>query len=102
MFTPTALIVQAAHEHVNDLIEEASRHRLASALRRGRRQLWPESLPATGRPVARAARPVPYAERDRKAGVKARAGAEADAEKVSYPAGRLTECEAGLTRGRVR
>jgi len=94
MFTPTAIIAQAAHEHVHDLIEEASRHRLASALRRGRRQLWPDSLPAAGRPVARAARPVPFAERDRKAA--------REAEKVSYPAGSLMECEADLTRERVR
>jgi hypothetical protein len=93
MFTPTAIIAQAAEQRVQGLIEEASRHRLATALRRGRRQLWPDSLPATGRPVARAARAVPITERDRKP------------ENVSYPAGSLMECEvpsADLTRGRVR
>ncbi len=43
MFTHTDLLVSAAKQHVDDLIEEASRHRLAASLRRGRRQLWPES-----------------------------------------------------------
>ncbi len=32
-----------AHEHIQELNEQASRHRLATALRRGRRKLWPES-----------------------------------------------------------
>ena len=42
------LAVAAARHHIDDLIEEASRYRLAAALRRGRRQLWPESRRAAG------------------------------------------------------
>ena len=45
MFTNTDLLVAAAKQHVDELLEEASRHRLAASLRRGRRQLWPESRP---------------------------------------------------------
>jgi hypothetical protein len=43
MFTHTDLLTSAAKQHVDELIEEASRHRLAASLRRGRRQLFPES-----------------------------------------------------------
>ena len=42
------LAAAAARYHIDDLIEEASRYRLAAALRRGRRQLWPESKRAAG------------------------------------------------------
>jgi hypothetical protein len=47
MYHP-ALLSQIAHEHIDALVEEASRHRLASALRRGRRQLWPDSNRSIG------------------------------------------------------
>ena len=43
MYHYQELNVGAAKHHVNALLEEASRYRLAAALRRGRRQLWPES-----------------------------------------------------------
>ena len=49
MYHPT-LLSQIAHERVEALVEEASRHRLASALRRGRRQLWPDSNRSMGVP----------------------------------------------------
>jgi hypothetical protein len=42
------LSVSAARQHIDELLEEASRYRLAAALRRGRRQLWPESRRASG------------------------------------------------------
>ena len=42
------LAVSAARQHIDELLEEASRYRLAAALRRGRRQLWPESRRASG------------------------------------------------------
>jgi hypothetical protein len=42
------LAVAAARHHIDELIEEASRYRLAATLRRGRRQLWPESKRPTG------------------------------------------------------
>jgi hypothetical protein len=42
------LTVAAARHHIDEMVEEASRYRLAAALRRGRRQLWPESRRATG------------------------------------------------------
>jgi hypothetical protein len=42
------LAVAAARYHIDELIEDASRYRLAAALRRGRRQLWPESRRASG------------------------------------------------------
>jgi hypothetical protein len=37
------LLTLLAQEHIQELNEQASRHRLATALRRGRRKLWPES-----------------------------------------------------------
>ncbi len=43
MFTHPDLVTIVAKQHVNDLIEDASKHRLASALRRGRRQRGPDS-----------------------------------------------------------
>lgn len=43
MYGSPELLSRLAHEHTVELIEEASRHRLATALRRGRRQLWPDS-----------------------------------------------------------
>jgi hypothetical protein len=57
MFYHHALLAQMAHEHIEELVEEASRYRLASALRRGRRQLWPDdSARSVGAPdAARAA-----------------------------------------------
>jgi hypothetical protein len=39
------MLAGVAHEHIDELVEQASRHRLATALRRGRRQLWPEQQP---------------------------------------------------------
>jgi hypothetical protein len=42
------LAVAAARHHIDELIEEASRYRLAATLRRGRRQLWPESKRSAG------------------------------------------------------
>jgi hypothetical protein len=45
MLTYPELTAIVAKQHANELIEEASRYRLAAALRRGRRQLWPDSLP---------------------------------------------------------
>jgi hypothetical protein len=44
------LMTLLAHDHIQELTEEASRHRLARALRRGRRQLWPDSHPEVGPP----------------------------------------------------
>jgi hypothetical protein len=38
------LVAASARYRIDELIEEASRYRLAAALRRGRRQLWPGSL----------------------------------------------------------
>jgi hypothetical protein len=45
MFNHPDLMLLMAREHNKELIEHASRHRLASALRRGARQLWPDSQP---------------------------------------------------------
>jgi hypothetical protein len=42
------LAVAGARYRIDELIEEASRYRLAAALRRGRRQLWPESKRSAG------------------------------------------------------
>jgi hypothetical protein len=43
MLSYPELTAIVAKQHSNELIEEASRYRLAAALRRGRRQLWPDS-----------------------------------------------------------
>jgi hypothetical protein len=39
------MLTAVARQHVDQLIEEASRYRLSASLRKGRRQLWPESAP---------------------------------------------------------
>ena len=41
MFTPLVFMSIVAEQHVKDLAEQASKHRLAAELRRGRRQRWP-------------------------------------------------------------
>jgi hypothetical protein len=48
MFNHPDLMLLMAREHNRELVEQASRHRLARALRRGTRQLWPDSQPARG------------------------------------------------------
>ena len=45
MLSYPELTAVVAKQHADELREEASRYRLAAALRRGRRQLWPDSLP---------------------------------------------------------
>jgi len=44
------LYAEAARQHAQGLIDEASRHRLARALRRRARQHWPDSRRAGRRP----------------------------------------------------
>jgi hypothetical protein len=41
MFTHPDLMSIVAKQHLKELAEEASKHRLAAELRRGRRQRWP-------------------------------------------------------------
>ena len=45
MYSHPELLTSMARQHTQELVEQASRHRLATALRRGRRQLWPDSQP---------------------------------------------------------
>ncbi len=49
MFTQPDLLVIVAKQHVNEMIEEASRHNLAAALRRSRRQRGPDSQRPAGK-----------------------------------------------------
>jgi hypothetical protein len=45
--THPSVLSDLAAQHVNELVHEANTHRLAAALRRSRRQRWPDDhLPA--------------------------------------------------------
>jgi hypothetical protein len=49
MFTHPDLLAIVAKQHVNEMIEEASKHNLATALRRSRRQRGPDSRRPAGK-----------------------------------------------------
>jgi hypothetical protein len=89
--THPEVLATMAKQHIDDLVEEAARNRLATALRRSRRQRWPSSQ-----------RAVPTAESRPASTVESRpVGA---AESVG-PAGTLVLCEvrpAGAARGQAR
>jgi len=50
MFSHPDLVLDAARQHQQGLIEEASRYRLARSLRRRARQHWPDSRNRGRRP----------------------------------------------------
>jgi hypothetical protein len=75
MFTThPAILTNLAEQHVEQLVDQATTHRLAAVLSRSRRQRWPDAGPAN----RLASSP---------------AGPASDTPGVSYRAGRLSTCE---------
>jgi hypothetical protein len=83
MFTHPEVLATMAKQHIDELVNEAARNRLATALRRSRRQRWPDSQ-----------YPVRTADSQ-----------PASTPEMSAPAGTLALCEvrpAGAARGQAR
>jgi hypothetical protein len=87
MFTAhPAVLTNLAEQHIETLVQDATTHRLAAVLSRGRRQRWPDDQP--------------------KASLKHQPGDQPKASLKNQPqtqlqhAGRLATCE--LTTGQVR